>query len=180
MTRKRRVVLIVVLTLVLAVAAFCLWYTHPRSFSQLVPGAPPCQEIQISAHYRPEGARQEEAYHFSITPDNPIFDQLLSLFEHQTYRRSLRSLLPDNHVQTHAVQPGDFRWIVSLDGYEEVTLADGSRVSGTLFQCNNYYGTLYVGSMITDQNWQATVPSQGQWVQTVMDLIHLAAAVESQ
>ena len=181
MTKKKRVTLIVVLALVLAAAIFCLWYTRPMTFEQLMPGVTDlssCREIQIYAHYQPAGSPREESYNFTLTQDNPIFDQMLSLFEDQTYRRSLRSLLPDNG-QTHFRQPGDFRWIVSLGGYESITLADGSTGSGTLFICNNFFGSLSVGSVVLNEHWRATVPNQEQWLQTVMDLIRLSS-LESQ
>ena len=51
MTKKKRIALIVVLVL----AAFCLWYTRPLPFQELIPGAEllPCQRIRVYADYSP-------------------------------------------------------------------------------------------------------------------------------
>lgn len=119
--------------------AFCLWYTRPVPFQDLIPGAelPPCHQIRVHASYEREQGRQPEEYQLTITPEDPSFDPLLSLFTGQSYRRSLGNLLPRGG-RIHSTQPGDFKWLVYLDYEEPITLPDGSEASGALLHFTNF------------------------------------------
>ena len=165
MTKKKRIALIAVLVL----AVFCLWYTRPIPFQELIPGAelPPCQQIRVYASYE-EDISQREKYELTITPEDPSFDPLLSLFTDRSYRRSLRNLLPRGG-RIHNTQPGDFEWLVYLDYEEPITLPDGSEGSGTLFHFTNFFGTLDVS--VLGEGWQANTDQQEQWLWEVMEII---------
>ena len=172
MTKKKRAVLIVIAVLVLALAASCLWYTRPMTLAQLTPEVAdhsPCEEIHVSASERSEDGAPA-SYVFTLTSNDPAFDQLPTLFEDQTYRRSLQNLLPGGS-QSHSSQPGDFQWIVILEGYGQTILDDGSTVSGTMLQFSNFFGSLSVNNVGSGDDWQVTVPSQDQWLTEVMEVI---------
>ena len=126
MTKRKYVVLIVILVLALALTAFCLWYTRPMTFDHLSPEVdlPACQEIRVDATYH-NASHDRDEYELTISPDDPAFDQLLSLLEHQTYRRSMRNLLPQTS-RTVSLQPGDFQWHIILEYEEAVLFPDGT------------------------------------------------------
>ena len=170
MTKKKRGILIIALALVLAAAIFCLWYTRPLSFDQLSPDVdlPPCEEIQISANYASDGFPSHR-YDLILTPEDPAFDQLLSLFEGQTYRRSLWNLLPQGAVQRHTLQPGDFLWAIHLGGYADTQFPDGTIAGGYLLDINNFYGTVEV--TFFGKTWRVNIPDMDQWLADVMDII---------
>ena len=165
---KKKWLLLAAIAAVLA--AFCLWYTRPVPFQDLIPGAelPPCHQIRVHASYEREQGRQPEEYQLTITPEDPSFDPLLSLFTGQSYRRSLGNLLPRGG-RIHSTQPGDFEWLVYLDYEEPITLPDGSEASGTLLHFTNFYGTLDVS--VLGEDWQANTDQQEQWLWEVMEII---------
>lgn len=169
--RRKRILiaLCVVAVLALLAAIFCFWYTRPVSFADLSPGVdlPPCQEIRIYATYY-NGSQDLDDYELTITPEDPAFDQLLSLFEAQTYRRSLGNLLPQG-TRHHNTQPGDFRWEVILHYEDEVLFPNGSWGRGDLLQFRDFFGALDV--FFDGEIWQATVPDQDQWLSDVMEII---------
>ena len=99
---------IILATIAVALTVFCLWYTRPIPFQDLIPGTDlsPCQQIRVYASYEKDISQREE-YELTITPEDPSFDPLLSLFTDRSYRRSLRNLLPRGG-RIHNTQPGDF------------------------------------------------------------------------
>lgn len=153
----------------MSLTVFCLWYTRPIPFQDLIPGTelPPCQQIRVYASYEKDISQREE-YELTITPEDPSFDPLLSLFTDRSYRRSLRNLLPRGG-RIHNTQPGDFEWLVYLDYEEPITLPDGSEGSGTLFRFTNFFGTLDVS--VLREDWQANTDQQEQWLWEVMEII---------
>ena len=170
MTKRKYVVLIVILVLALALTAFCLWYTRPMTFDHLSPEVdlPACQEIRVDATYH-NASHDRDEYELTISPDDPAFDQLLSLLEHQTYRCSLRNLLPQTS-RTVSLQPGDFQWHIILEYEEAVLFPDGTWGKGALLQFHSFYdGTLDVS--FAGNHWQAVVPKQEQWLSDLMQLI---------
>lgn len=160
---------IILTAIAVALTAFCLWYTRPIPFQELIPGTelPPCQQIRVYASYEKDISQREE-YELTITPEDPSFDPLLSLFTDRSYRRSLRNLLPRGS-RIHSTQPGDFEWLVYLDYEEPITLPDGSEGSGTLFRFTNFFGTLDVS--VLREDWQANTDQQEQWLWEVMEII---------
>ena len=160
---------IILAAVTVALTAFCLWYTRPIPFQDLIPGAelPPCQQIRVYASYEKDISQREE-YELTITPEDSSFDPLLSLFTDRSYRRSLRNLLPRGG-RIHNTQPGDFEWLVYLDYEEPITLPDGSEGSGTLFHFTNFFGTLDVS--VLGEGWQANTDQQEQWLWEVMEII---------
>ena len=75
MTKRKYVVLIVILVLALALTAFCLWYTRPMTFDHLSPEVdlPACQEIRVDATYH-NASHDRDEYELTISPDDPAFD----------------------------------------------------------------------------------------------------------
>ena len=160
---------IILAAIAVALATFCLWYTRPVPFQNLIPGVelPPCQQIRVYASYEGEGGNREE-YELTFTPEDSSFEPLLSLFADRSYRRSLRNLLPRGG-RTHGTRPGDFRWWAILDYEETVVLPDGSAGSGSLLQFSNFYGTLDIS--VLGEDWQANTDHQEPWLQEVMEII---------
>ena len=160
---------IILAAVAIALAAFCLWYTRPVPFQELIPGTelPPCQQLRVYASYEKDISQREE-YELTITPEDPSFDPLLSLFTDRSYRRSLWNLLPRGG-RTHSTRPGDFRWWAILDYEETVALPDGSEGSGSLLHFTNFYGTLDVS--VLGEDWQANTDQQEQWLWEVMEII---------
>ena len=160
---------IILAAIAVSLTVFCLWYTRPIPFQDLIPGTelPPCQQIRVYASYEKDISQREE-YELTITPEDPSFDPLLSLFTDRSYRRSLRNLLPRGG-RIHNTQPGDFEWLVYLDYEEPITLPDGSEGSGTLFRFTNFFGTLDVS--VLREDWQANTDQQEQWLWEVMEII---------
>lgn len=160
---------IILAAIAVALTAFCLWYTRPIPFQDLIPGTDlsPCQQIRVYASYEKDISQREE-YELTITPEDPSFDPLLSLFTDRSYCRSLRNLLPRGG-RIHNTQPGDFEWLVYLDYEEPITLPDGSEGSGTLFRFTNFFGTLDVS--VLREDWQANTDQQEQWLWEVMEII---------
>ena len=160
---------IILAAVAIALAAFCLWYTRPIPFQELIPGKelPPCQQLRVYASYEKDISQREE-YELTITPEDPSFDPLLSLFTDRSYRRSLWNLLPRGG-RIHDPQPGDFQWQVYLDYEEPITLPDGSQGSGTLFHFTNFYGALDVSVLGEDQ--RSSTDQQEQWLRSVMEAI---------
>lgn len=164
---KRKWILLTALAAVLTI--FCLWYTRPIPFSELIPGTEllPCSQLRVYASYEADRGLREE-YDVTITPEDPSFEPLLSLFTDQSYRRSLRNLLPRG-TRIHSPQPGDFEWHIYLDYEGRATLPDGNEIGGTLFQFTNFYGTLDIS--LPGEDWQANTHNQDQWLWAVMEII---------
>ncbi len=168
MTKKKRVTLIVVVALVLAAASFCLWYTRPLTLDQLSAGTEitSCQRLVVTASQQ-SGSSDSELYNLTLTPEDPAFDQLLSLFEAQTYRRALGNLLSlGNHSWSDPLDPGDFRWNITLETFDS---AEENGDQAVVLEFYNFYGQLEIG--VSDHIWQATVPDQDQWLSDVMEII---------
>ena len=170
--RRKRILiaLCVIAALAALAAAFCLWYTRPMSFADLSPGVdlPSCDEIRIYATYHNGTPRDMDEYELTLTPEDPAFEPLLSLLEDQTYRRSLKNLLPQG-TRYHNTQPGDFRWEVILHYEDEVLFPNGSWGKGDLLQFRDFYGALDVS--FDGEIWRAAVPDQNQWLSEIMELI---------
>ena len=78
--------------LVLFLLSAYAWYTRPVTLPALYPMLKPEQCTQIQGYY--EIGMQPEQSNFTITKDSAEFEQLWDLFYDQSYRRSLKDLLP--------------------------------------------------------------------------------------
>lgn len=165
MTKKRT---LIALFIAAVLVIFCLWYTRPLSFEELAKGVEPaaCQQIKVYAQYE-TGIDSYDSYELTLRPEDASFSPLLTLFEEQTYRRSLLSLLPRG-TWTHSTQPGDFKWEVILS-CDAVAAPDGSTGSGDLLRFNNFYGRLEISYL--GDTWRASARNLDQWMFQVMEAI---------
>ena len=168
--RRKRILiaLCVIAALAALAAAFCLWYTRPVSFADLSAEADvtSCQRLVVTAS-RQITSSDSEQYNLTLTPEDPAFDQLLSLFEAQTYRCTLGNLLSQgNHTWSDPLNPGDFRWNITLETFDS---AGKSGDQAVVLEFYNFYGQLEIG--VSDHIWQVTVPDQDQWLSEIMELI---------
>lgn len=171
---------------VLAVLAclFCLWYTWPVPYEELVPEGAECQEIVLFAHYYLEGERgfnaQSEDYYTTLTPEDPVFGQLLSLIEGKRYRRTLSDLLPDwlesDSNETHRT----FEW--HLDFHYDVPQEDGTVSRESIWFEHFWTGIISVAinddSQPNGYNYtHFATDDQAEWANDVMDVIRQLPSV---
>lgn len=173
---------------------FCLWYTWPVPYEDLVPEGAECQEIVLSADYFLEGDTdfntQREDYHTTLTPEDPVFGQLLSLVEGQSFRRTLKHNLFQTGGFAWSPDAGDISWNVRF--YYDVPQEDGTvrrkrvEIDGTKANGGEPFGDTWVqivtevtvetqdGDILSGEEfdyWYATVDDQQQWIADVMDVI---------
>lgn len=163
---------------------FCLWYTWPVPYGDLVPEGAECQEITLYAGtFLGEKDVQSQDYHATLTPEDPVFSQLLSLIEGQSYRHHLDNLFRSRYGHGGSFDPGDFSW--SLDLHYDVPQQDGTiqkkvlEISGGQYEGGEPHGETYVRIIIHDdpfisdeyEDWYATVDDQQQWLTDMMDVI---------
>lgn len=163
---------------------FCLWYTWPVPYEDLVPEGAECQEITIDAYtFLGEKDNTTQDYRATLTPEDPVFGQLSSLVEGQSYRHHLDNLFQSRYdLRGGRYEPGDFSWHVTF--HYDVPQEDGTVQKTEVLICGNQYegGEPYGGTylyVIIDnlfgsdeyENWDATVADQQQWIADVMDVI---------
>ena len=158
----RRIILLIIAALLIAAA---LIYTRPMTIAQHCPGLDLSECQQIRGYYH--DGTTVALVQFILEPEDPAFAQVMELFEGRTFRRSLRSLLPQG-TRTHRTQEGDFQWEVYFR-FEQVPLPDGSTVSGDILQFNNFYGELDLS--FDGDSWRVTTSKQKQWLTEVMKVI---------
>lgn len=123
--------------LVLFLLSAYAWYTRPVTLPALYPMLKPEQCTQIQGYY--EIGMQPEQSNFTITKDSAEFEQLWDLFYDQSYRRSLKDLLPRG-TRIHRTEEDDFQWTVDVL-FEDIAFPDGSTGSGTMLHFTYWYGT---------------------------------------
>ena len=172
---KKKITLIVLAVVILFLAAAGLWYTRPMTLEQLCPGIELSECVQLrvyffqSAEDRPASSGSDE---LTLTTEDPEFSALLGQFQGRTFRRSLLGLLPQG-TRTHATSAGDFKWEV-IFRFEQISLPDGSTVSGDMLQLSNFFGTLDIS--FDGETWRATTGGKNQWLADVMAVINAAQA----
>lgn len=95
MTKKKRILIVLAVVAALAVA-FCLWYTRPRTFEDLLDGRAVTDLAVVGIHgYNDKGTARSDSYTLSQTNQGQEAAQgLIQILSGSRYRTSLRSLLP--------------------------------------------------------------------------------------
>ena len=161
---KKRAIVIVLLAAVLLAASW-LFYARPVTILQLHPMLSLEQCTEIRGYYK-IGA-QEELSEFTVDRDSGGFQALWELFFGQTYRRSLRDLLPRG-TRIHAAQPEEFQWEVYFC-FEEIGFPDGSSGSGAMLRFQNWYGELDI--VFDGETHSYRTGGQETWAAEVLALI---------
>ena len=135
-----------------------------------------CDEIQIRAELTTEpftisDVENSEKYEFTLTPEDSAFTSLLVEFQDRTFRKKVSSLFPRS-MRVHSAQPGEFQWWITFTFDETIDLPDGSGISGTLVQCNDFYGKFDLS--VLDAEWICSTDNQNQWRSDVMEIIKTA------
>ena len=118
---------------------FCLWYTWPVPYEDLVPEGAECQEITIDAYtFLGEKDNTTQDYRATLTPEDPVFGQLSSLVEGQSYRHHLDNLFQSRYdLRGGRYEPGDFSWHVTF--HYDVPQEDGTVQKTEVLICGNQY-----------------------------------------
>lgn len=120
MTKKKRAVLIVIPALVLALAAFCLWYTRPVSIAQLAPELDREQPFQFHAYtviWHKNDAY--ESFELKLQEGDPLYEEVHAMLDKVRIKRTIPGLImdligaPSGGV---AMEEGMVNWVMDLDG----------------------------------------------------------------
>ena len=108
--RKRNVKIVCVLSLLAALTAFCLWYTRPRTWTEITG-----EDVRIGlAHltmpdldWEADTAMEKLGYkHWKLDQDDPSLVEvnaaILQILERHTFRASLDSLVPRDSIHMGA------------------------------------------------------------------------------
>jgi len=98
----------------IAAVLFCIAvsvvvYTRPLTIEQRYPVLDLSQCILIRGYFN-DGARVEDTK-FTLTPDDPHFDEMIERFQSAAFRTSLLNILPQG-TKVHPYKDGDYKWSV--------------------------------------------------------------------
>lgn len=164
----KKIKMIILAALLLAILACVLIYTRPMTLTQLCSGVDITQSESVSGYYFI--APDVEDSRFEIDKDDERFGQIIELFESRKFRKPLVSLLPRG-TKTHPLRDGDFKWELMFR-INDVTYADGSVNSGTLIRVSNFFGALEVH--FDGDAWRCTTSDHEEWLSDVLSLIFSA------
>lgn len=107
--------------------------------------------------------------YFEITPDDKTYSKIIELFETHTFRRSLKSFLPQG-TKFHSHVEGEFKWDVMFH-FNYITYSDGSVHSGTLIHVSNFYDIIEIHFNITGEVLRCTTSDADQWLEDILNII---------
>ena len=166
---KRKKTAAAVIVLLLLAAAYAV-YSRPMTLFQLHPLLPLDQCVGISGYYHT--SEQTSGFtQFTIEADSEEFQELCSLFNEKTYRRSLKDLLPRG-TRTHlTTSKFDFQWKVWFH-FDTVELPDGNGGSGSLLQVNYWYGELEIDNALLENGRRiCRTKDQDAWAKEILEII---------
>lgn len=140
--KKRRIAMGCALSLLAALAAFCLWYTRPRAWAEITGEDAEVLFASLTMadpDWDADTAQEKLGYlHWQIKQNGPrreeAGEQLLQVLERYTFRASLNSLIPRDGI--------------SMGWRDDVTAAVTWGEDGTRFF---YFGE--TGKMISHNGW---------------------------
>jgi len=147
-----------------------LVYSRPMTLSQIHPLLPLDKCVGISGYYRTsddtEGLTQ-----FAIEADSEEFQELCSLFNEKTYRRSLRDLLPRGTRIHQTTGKFEFQWEVWFH-FDTIEFPDGNAGSGPLLQVQYWYGELDIENRVLEKDRRIChTGEQDDWAKGILDII---------
>lgn len=165
MKKVRTKKIVIVASVAILVIAACLFYSRPKTVSQLYPMFTLDKCTEIRGYY--EIGTQPEMTEYTIEKDSDKFQKLCTLFWEQEYCRSLRDILPRG-TRIHQTQPDDYQWDVYFY-FEDIALPDGSIGSGAMLHFQNWYGELDI--YFDGETYSCHTREQGVWAKEILDII---------
>ena len=125
MTKKKRVTLIVVLALVLALAASVLWYTRPVTIAQLASlpeQESPYYDVYIRLFHQAGDffPLKTEERSLSLAQGDPLYEEFQEILSNIRIRRTISGVLEeliDPSITGVPVEDGDTSWIIYINEY---------------------------------------------------------------
>ncbi len=153
--------------LLIAVIA-ALVYTRPMTLEQLCPGLDfsYCQGAKAYYWINEDGVSPEDI-RVKLQMEDVKFSDLFVLFQGQTFRRTLRNLLPPGGM-THRTQEGDYKWEVIFQ-FEDMPFSDGSLNTGDILHVRNFFGKVTVS--FNGVQWHTATADQESWLRQVLDVL---------
>jgi len=150
----------------LCMAVFVLIYTRPLTIEQRCPVLDLSQCTLIQGSFRVDGTGPENTP-FTLTPDDPHFDEMIELFQSAEFSTNLRNILPRG-PKFHPHRDGDYEWSVAFR-FENVLFPNGDTGSGDMLHINNFYGD--VDLFFDGEQTDCSVKNQEQWLKDVMSIL---------
>lgn len=149
---------------------FSLIYTRPMTLSQLCPGIDIQQISALHGYYQYE---TEDLMKFYCTTEEERFTEIKEQFASRTFRRSLKSLVPNflKPRKWHQIQEGDFFWTIIFEFDDLIIDFNGDLVGGDLITIKNYYDQLEIYFVDTDTYWHCTTSDQETLYDTIIVLL---------
>lgn len=162
--KYRRRSLAVLFAVIAVIAALCLIYTRPRTLQQRYPYLDFSQCTEIKGYYfiAPDDDRQ-----FDILSADGHFQELSSLIQTTGLKTRLGNILPQG-TKIHAYTDGEYKWDITLC-FEDITLPDGSCVSGNFLHIGNFFGDLSFS--MNGETVRCSAAEQEQWTRAILDII---------
>ena len=166
--RKKKTAVLLALAVLILVSY--LIYSRPMTLSQLHPLLPLDQCVGISGYYR-TSEQTGGLTQFTIEADSAEFQELCSLFNEKTYRRSLKDLLPRGTRYHQATGEFEFQWEVWFH-FDTIEFPDGNGGSGPLLQIQYWYGELEIENMVWEKSRRIShTDDQDIWAKEILDII---------
>jgi len=166
--RKRKTVVMLALAVLLLVSY--LIYSRPMTLSQLHPLLPLSECVGISGYYR-TSEQTDGLTQFTIEADSEEFQELCSLFNEKTYRRSLKDLFPRGGRTHQTTGKFEFQWEVWFH-FDTIEFPDGNAGSGPLLQFQYWYGELDIENRVFDKERRIChTDEQDAWAKEILDII---------
>ena len=159
--KKKRMIAVLLLCIVVAI----LIYTRPLTIEERYPVLDLSQCTLISGYF--DNGTGVEDTRFTISPEDPHFDELMERFRSTEFRTSLRTIF-FRGVKIHPYQDGDYKWEVMLR-FEDVLFPSGDIGSGDMLHISNFYGDIDLS--FDGQQVECSVKNQDEWLNNVMSII---------
>ena len=153
------------ISVILFLIAVYLFYSRPMTIQQRYPMLDLDQCTELRGYYKIDG--QTELTEFTIDKNSEAFEILCDLLYEQSYRRSLRDLLPAG-TRIHPAEPDSFQWEVFFH-FENIALPDGSTVSGGVLRIQCWYGELDIH--FDGEELSCYTNEQETWAQETLEII---------
>lgn len=167
--RTKKTVVMLALAVLLLVSY--LIYSRPMTLSRLYPLLPLDQCVGISGYYRTTEQPGVELMQFTVEADSEEFQELCSLFNEKTYRRSLKNLFSRGTRYHPLTGEFEFQWEVWFH-FDTIEFPDGNGGSGPLLQIQYWYGELEIENMVWEKSRRIShTDDQDIWAKEILDII---------
>ena len=162
---KKRFFTAFIALVLLCIAAAALIYIRPLTIEERYPVLDLSSCTLISGYFR-DGADAENT-RFTISMDDPDFEEMIELFRSAQFKTKLQNILPGG-TKTHRYQDGDFEWEVVFR-FEDVLFPTGDVGSGDMLHVSNFFGDINL--FFDGEQVECSVKNQSQWLKDVMAVV---------